>query len=100
MKYQKLFKLTLALTFFFVSMIGTSAYAGTLSCSVAATCSRGTVIWSMTATSNSHAELPSQANYSQLVCCTGVTGLSNACSGTFTKVLNLSATTNAHAEQG
>ncbi len=78
----------------------TDAYAGTLSCTVATTCSSGTVIWRMASTANSHAELPSQANYPQLVCCTGVSGLGNSCTGTFATAIKLSATTNAHAEQG
>lgn len=75
------------------------AAAGTLSCSVATTCAGGVVIWRMYATSNSHAELPSRSNYANLVCCTGVTGLGNSCSGTFATALKLSSTTNAHAEQ-
>ncbi|MBI2476292.1 MAG: hypothetical protein HYV67_03550 [Candidatus Taylorbacteria bacterium] len=73
--------------------------AGTLSCSVATTCPSGTVIWRMSGTANAHAELPSQSNYTQLVCCSGVTGLGNSCSGTFATALKLSATTNAHSEQ-
>lgn len=75
------------------------AVAGTLSCSVGASCPSGTVIWRMSATTNAHAELPSQSNYAQLVCCTGVTGLGNACSGTFAIALKLSATTNGQSEQ-
>lgn len=73
--------------------------AGTLSCSVATTCPSGTVIWRMSGTSNAHAELPTQANYTQLVCCTGVTGLGTSCTGTFATALKLSGTTNAHSEQ-
>jgi len=78
---------------------GFRASAGTLSCTVATTCATGTVIWRMSGTSNAHAELPGQANYAQLVCCTGVTGLSNLCSGTHAIVLRLSSVTNAHVEQ-
>lgn len=73
--------------------------AGTLSCSVATTCPSGTVIWRMSGTSNAHAELPSQSLYTQLVCCSGVTGLGTACTGTFATALKLSGTTNAHSEQ-
>lgn len=78
-----------------------STFAGTLSCAVrASACGGGeTAIWRMSAIGNAHAELPSQSNYSQLVCCTGVTGLGNSCSGTYATVLKLSGTTNAHAEQ-
>lgn len=75
------------------------AYAGTLSCSVAASCPSGTVIYRMSGIDNAHAELASQSNYSQLVCCSGVTGLGNSCSGTFATALKLSGTSNAHAEQ-
>jgi len=73
--------------------------AGTLSCTVATTCPSGTVIWMMSGTTNAHAELPSQSLYTQLVCCSGVTGLGNSCSGTYATALKLSGTTNAHAEQ-
>ncbi len=77
--------------------------AGTLSCSVttAAACT-GTVIWRMSGASNAHAELPSQATAAydnNVVCCSGVTGLGNSCSGTFATALKLSGATNAHAEQ-
>lgn len=73
--------------------------AGTLSCSVTTSCSSGVVIWRMSGTSNAHAELPSQSNYSHLVCCSGVTGLGNTCSGTYATALKLSGSTNAHSEQ-
>lgn len=82
------------------------AYAGTLSCSIttATACTGGTntVILRMSGTSNAHAELPSQATAaydSNVVCCSGVTGLGNACSGTFATALKLSGVTNAHSEQ-
>lgn len=76
-----------------------TVYAGTLSCSVATTCPSGTVIFRMQNTTNAHAELPSQTLYTQLVCCSGVTGLGTACTGTFATALKLSGTTNAHSEQ-
>src|SRR3989344_7321121 len=77
--------------------------AGTLSCSVttAAACT-GTVIWRMSGATNAHAELPSQstaAYANNVVCCSGVTGLSNLCSGTFATALKLSGVTNAHIQQ-
>ena len=77
------------------------AYAGTLSCTVrTSTCSGGeTEIFEMENTSNAHAGL-SAASYNNLVCCAGVTGLSNSCSGTFATALKLSGTTNAHIRQG
>lgn len=96
-------KITLVIILCAVSAISlfyaAKALAGTLSCSVATSCPSGVVIWRMSGTSNAHAELPSQANYSQLVCCSGVTGLGNSCSGTFATALKLSGTTNAHSEQ-
>lgn len=77
-----------------------TAFAGTLSCTVRTTsCSGGEVeIFEMQNTTNSHAGLPA-ASYNNLVCCTGVTGLGNSCSGTFATALKLSGATNAHARQ-
>lgn len=84
-------------------MFSSIAYAGTLSCSVttAAGCS-DTVIYRMSDAANAQAELPSQttsAYDNNVVCCTGIVGLSNACAGTYATALKLSSTTNAHAEQ-
>lgn len=80
--------------------------AGTLSCLVttAAACTGGTntVILRMSGATNAHAELSSQstaAYASNVICCSGVTGLSNSCSGTFATALKLSGITNAHVEQ-
>ncbi len=80
--------------------VGT-AYAGTLSCTVRTTsCSGGEIeIFEMQNTANSQAGL-SAASYNNLVCCTGVTGLGNSCSGTFATALKLSGATNAHVRQG
>ncbi|MEK7094704.1 MAG: hypothetical protein AAB886_01185 [Patescibacteria group bacterium] len=95
--------LFLATVLFFVLSFGQIVYAGTLSCSIttAAACT-GTVIYRMSGTSNAHAELASQATAaydSNVVCCSGVTVLGNACSGTFATALKLSGVTNAHSEQ-
>ena len=80
---------------------GGVAHAGTLSCTVTTSCPTGIVVFGMKSTSNSHAEVPGGGgSYSQLVCCTGVSGLGNSCSGTFAKVLNLAKTTNSHVEEG
>lgn len=76
-----------------------TTWAGTLSCTVATTCPSGTVIYRMSDTSNAHGELASQSNYTQLVCCSGVAGLGNSCSGTYATALKLSGVTNAHTEQ-
>lgn len=75
------------------------ARAGTLSCTVATTCPSGTVIYRMSGTDNAQGELASQSNYTQLVCCSGVSGLTNTCSGTYATALKLSGTTNAHGEE-
>ncbi len=82
-----------------IFFVGTT-YAGTLSCTVrATTCVGGeTNVFEMSATANAHAAIPT-TGYGQLVCCTGVTGLSNLCSGTFATVAKLSGTTNAHIQQ-
>ncbi len=73
--------------------------AGTLSCTIDTTCVGGTVVMRMSGTTNAHAELPNQSNYANLLCCSGVAGLSNNCSGTHVVVAKLSSTTNAHVEQ-
>jgi len=76
-------------------------YAGTLSCAVrTSACNGGEVeIFEIQSTANSHAGLPA-ASYNNLVCCTGVTGLGNSCSGTYATALKLSGTSNAHVRQG
>lgn len=100
----KILQTTFLITAVFLGLtVGKIVYAGTLSCSVttAAACT-GTVIWRMSGATNAHAELPSQATAayaSNVVCCSGVTGLGNACTGTFATALKLSGVTNAHSEQ-
>lgn len=69
-----------------------------LSCTVAASCS-DTTLFKISSTTNGHAELASESNYTNYVCCSGVVGLGNACSGTYDTALKLSATTNAHVEK-
>jgi hypothetical protein len=78
-----------------------SAQAGTLSCTVRSTACLGgeTEIYEMQSTTDSHAGLPA-ASYTNLVCCGGVTGLGNSCSGTHAIALKLSGMTDAHARQG
>lgn len=83
-----------------IFFVGT-VYAGTLSCVVQSSACGGSYpveIFEMQNTTNSHAGLPA-ASYTNLVCCGGVTGLSNLCSGTFATALKLSGATNAHARQ-
>jgi hypothetical protein len=102
-KRHSLFITLLLTIFFFAVSFEHVAYAGTLSCSIttSAACT-DTVILRMSGSSNAHAELPSQANGNydgNVICCSGVTGLGNSCSGTFDTVLKLSGTSNAHVEQ-
>ncbi len=85
------------LAWFLVAVFIKIAVAGTLSCTLSTTCT-STVVLKMSSSTNAHAELPNQSNYSQLVCCTGVLGLSNSCSGSYQEVLGLSSSTNAHVE--
>ncbi len=89
----------------FLCAVPSIAFAA-LSCSIttAALCtSPAVVILRMASSTNSHVELPSQltANYANnVVCCTGVTGLSNSCTGTtVATVVKLAAVTNSHAEE-
>lgn len=79
------------------------AGAGSLSCSITtnAGCTQ-TKIYRLSDTTNAHAELANQTNSNydgNVVCCTNVIGLGNACSGTNAIALKLSSTSNAHAEQ-
>ena len=76
-----------------------AVHAGTLTCTVSSTCSSGVVIFRISSSTNAHAELPSQSNYANLICCSGVTNVSSSCTSTFAVVLKLSSTTNAHVEQ-
>lgn len=101
-KFHKInYPVITALLFVSLTFFALPAQAGTLSCTVRSTsCSGGeTEIFEMENTSNSHAGL-SAASYNNLVCCSGVTGLGNSCSGTFATALKLSGTTNAHVRQG
>ena len=90
------------LILFFVAIIlfsGHSAYAA-LTCSIANVCnSPDTAVFKMSASSNAHAELSSQSNYSKYVCCSGVSGIGNSCAGTSVTVARLSSATNAHVEE-
>lgn len=83
-----------------IFFVGT-VYAGTLSCTVRTSACNGdeVEIFEMQNTTNSHAGLPA-ASYNNLVCCSGVDGLGNLCSGTFATALKLSGTTNAHVRRG
>lgn len=82
------------------------ALAGTLSCSVttAALCTGGTntVIYRMSGSINAHTQLASQSNVNydnNVVCCSGITGLSNACVAPYDVALKLNKITNAHVQK-
>lgn len=90
---------------FCVIMCATPTYAG-LSCSIVASSSCSSpsvVILRMASSTNAHAEMPNQsnANYSNnVICCGGVTGLSNSCTNTSVAiVVHLASTTNSHVEE-
>lgn len=68
-----------------------------LSCSVYSICSSSDVeIMDMSDSINAHSALPGYG-YPQKVCCSGIAGLSNSCSGNFLVVAKLSGPSNAHA---
>lgn len=99
-------RIIVSISVFAIAFLANSAYAGTLSCSVttALLCTGGsnTVLLRMSGSTNAHAELGSgtHVNYdANVVCCTGVTGLSSACVAPTTTLLKLSGVTNAHSEQ-
>jgi len=93
-----------ALGFFAVALLapaGSSASASaSLTCSVKvapASCVAPEVeVFRMSSNSNAHAGTPGGSSYGYRVCCSGVTGLGNSCSGTYATVLTLSGTDNAH----
>src|SRR3989338_9980734 len=87
-----------ALCCFLIGWLMPARLTATLSCVVDTTCA-GTTVFRMSDTANAHAELAAQANYSQLVCCSGETGLGNSCAGTYAVVAKLSGTSNAHVEE-
>lgn len=89
---------------FLIFIIPKSNIFAALSCSITtqAGCSTGTVMLRLSGTTNAHSELPSQSTTAydnNVVCCTGVAGLSNSCAPTNKKVIaRLSGVTNAHVE--
>jgi hypothetical protein len=98
-------KIISCLTVASVIFVHTSVAYATLSCTVttAASCT-DTVLLRMSGPVNAHAELPSQstATYdNDVVCCSGVVGLGNSCSGNYSPFIKLSGVsgTNSHVEQ-
>jgi len=80
------------------------AYASAdFSCSstTASSCS-GVVLLRLSGGFDAHAELPNQSTTTydnHVLCCTGVSGLNNSCSGNHEVFLRLSGDTNAHVEE-
>ena len=71
-----------------------------LNCSVTTVCaSPNIVLFKLYDPNGDHAELATQSNYPNLVCCGNVSGVSNSCSGTHQVVLRLHDVTNSHVEQ-
>ncbi len=91
---------TLVVSMFFTGVLLHSIAHAALSCSLTTTCDAPNVIvLKLSSSTNAHAELPSQSNYAQFVCCSATT-LGTSCSATTTATfLKLSSTTNAHVEQ-
>ena len=91
--------------FFVVVFLPISYLYAALSCSITTSvaCGSDTVILRMSGSTNAHAELPSQstgAYDSNVVCCTGVTGLDNSCASSNKAIIaRLSGVTNAHVEK-
>jgi hypothetical protein len=89
----------LFILFIFLGLFLADQSWAALTCSVANSCGNGTTVFKMYDMLGSHAELSDQTNYNNLVCCSGVTGLGNSCSGNYAVVLKLSNTTNAHVQK-
>ncbi len=104
-KKIKFFHKHLVIGIFLIILFLPISYAyAVLSCSVttSALCS-GTVVLRMSGSDNAHAELPSQTTSvydNNVVCCSGVTGLSNSCALSNKEIFaRLSGVTNAHVER-
>jgi hypothetical protein len=90
--------LALGLRWAFNTTAAAPTGAGSLTCSVKASCDAEEVaVFRMSFTANAHAGTPAGSAYGYSVCCGGVTGLGSDCSGNYDTVLALSDTDNAHA---
>jgi len=79
-----------------VSSTSPASAAGSLTCSVKASCSGSEVaVFRMWSTSNAHAGTVDGSSYENVVCCSGPAGLGTDCSGVHDTVLFLSAADNA-----
>jgi len=111
MEKQKIKKNIFLGIIFLIVVFPISNIYGALSCTVidynVQDCDMGvdaTIMFRMSGSSNAHAELPSlftSAYNNNVVCCYGVTGLGNSCSGNYETIVRLSGTTgtNAHVER-
>jgi hypothetical protein len=97
---KKVFKILL-LSFFLLAAM--PVFAGTLSCRISVSCTSSEIkILEMQNSSNAHAGLPG-SGYLYSICCSGVFGLGNSCSGNSEVVAKLSSVNgslNAHVRQG
>ncbi len=102
---KKIFVSALSLLFLLVGgwivSLKNTAEAGTLTCAntVSPCTSPSVIAFRIALTTGSHAEVATGTAYTTAICCSGVTGLSNDCTGNFVKLLGLSSTTNAHVQQ-
>lgn len=100
-KFVKFFQIIVIFT---IILFPISYIYASLSCSIttSALCS-DVVLLRMSGSTNAHAELPSQSTAvydNNVVCCTGVMGLSSSCSESNKKIIaRLSGVTNAHVER-
>lgn len=102
---KKVFKYFVIFEVFLLFLANASMSLAALSCSVttAAACT-DTVLLRLSGSANAHAELPSQstATYdNDVVCCSGIVGLGNSCSGNNSSFIKLSGVsgTNSHVEE-
>jgi hypothetical protein len=97
-------KINLSILILVILVFPVSYTYAAISCSITtqAACSPGIVMLRMSNSSNAHSELPSQSTAvynNNVVCCTGVAGLSNSCAiGNKQVIARLSGVTNAHVE--
>jgi len=88
------------LLLFLAVMILPAEASADFNCLVKSSCNSGEVsILELSGTTNAHAGLPG-SGYPYAVCCSGVAGLGNSCSGNFEIVAKLSGASNAHVRQG
>ena len=81
------------------NICGSEVYTSTnLTCYITSGSCPGTTVFKIYDQAGGHAELASQLNYSNKVCCVG-TGISNSCSGYHDVALSLYSETDSHVEK-